>query len=83
MLWRRYELRFITQHGIKIRGPVIKRKDWQKFADKIQDIQEATVFRMRHNGSRIVIPQQTLENGHFHLKPVGPIYWLIRLWRSW
>ena len=80
---RCYELRLVTQEGRKIRGPIFGKKDHQKFVDLIQDIGSFSVFRMTFGKHRIVIPQQVIETGYFHIKPVGLLYTLIRMWRSW
>ena len=79
---RRYELRFITQNGRKIRGPIFNKKDHKKYCEAIHNMDEFTVFRMSLGRNRIVIPQQMLEKGYFQIKPVGLLYTLIRLWRS-
>ena len=80
---RRYELRFITQNGRKIRGPIFGKKDWGQVADSINDGHQFVVFRMHFGRQRCVIPQAVLENGYFEIKPIGMIHALARLWRSW
>jgi hypothetical protein len=80
---RRYELRFITADGRKIRGPVFAKKHWNKVSQSIENANDFVVFRMLFGRHKIIIPQAMLEKGHFHIKPVGLLYYAFRLWRAW
>ena len=79
---RRYELRFVTIGGRVLRGPIFGKKEHTKYCEAIHNMDDFTVFRMSLGRNRIVIPEKMLEHGYFQIKPVGPLYTLIRVWRS-
>lgn len=83
MIFRRYELRIITENGRKIRGPIFTVKDHSRFVELIRDYDDLTLLRLKLNGLRITVPKEVLQTGHVEIKPVSFLYALIRYWRSY
>ena len=81
MPFRRYEMRFTREDGRVLRGPVFTKGSYAKMQGVIDRLDDLSVLRMQMGRRRIVIPRQTLENGHAEIKPVGLLYAWIRTWR--
>lgn len=79
---RRYELRFVTESGLVLRGPIFKRSSISEFKDTINHIDEMNRLTLTRGRRSFVVPKETLQRGYVEIRPVGLIYTLIRSWRN-
>lgn len=79
---KRYEMRFVTERGRIVRGPIFKKKNFRRFKELLEKTDEhgQMIFTFNHKVS--VIPEQTVNKGYAEIKPVGLLYALIRTWRA-
>lgn len=79
---RYYEMRFVTNRGRVLYGPIFKKDKYDKMQEVAYKISELKNLRMTLGKYALFIPQETLANGYIEIKPVGLIRTLIRTWRS-
>lgn len=77
---RGYELRFVTDGGRVLRGPIVTQDGIEDMRSKLRGLDDFAVFRMKFGHHFFILPKGTLQNGYLEIKPVGRFYQLIRAW---
>ena len=79
---RHYELRFTTERGRVIRGPIFGKEEHVHFKRVLLKMYESNLLMLTIGSKVFVIPEKILRSGHAEIKPVGFLYSLIRSWRA-